>query len=133
MRLLAGLARNNNREWFAPRKERIGIELIEPMIALVDDASVALTKAKAGLRGDRKQSVFRIYRDVRFARDKSPYRKTMAAYLSYDGGRHTQGGIYISIGPKESQLEFVFRQVPPPMLLRLADARWPTARLGSSA
>ncbi len=118
LRLLAGLARNNSREWYAPRKERIEAELLQPMIALVNDASAALAEAKIGLLGTRERSIFRIYRDVRFGHDKSPYRTNLAAYLSYDGGRHSQGGIYVQIGARESHLAVVFRQVPAPMLLR---------------
>ena len=118
LRLLAGLARNNTRAWFAPRKERIGAELLEPMAALVESTSAALERAKIGIRGNRKRSIFRIYRDVRFARDKAPYRTSLAAYLSYDGERDSQGGIYVQIEPTSAHLSVAFYRVPPPMLLR---------------
>ena len=116
--LLRELARNNDRAWFAPRKERFDVELVRPMRALVRDASTALARAKIPIRGDDKRSTFRIYRDVRFARDKSPYRTNVAAYLSYDGGRATPGGIYIHIEPTQSFLSVAFYRIEKPMLER---------------
>ncbi len=118
MRLLAGLGRKNERAWFAPRKERFETELFAPMRALVADATRALARAKIGIGGDAKRSIFRIYRDVRFGHDKSPYRTHLAAYLSYDGGRATPGGIYVHIEPKRSFLSVAFYRIEKPMLQR---------------
>ena len=118
LRLLAGLARHNDRAWFAARKERFERELLEPMEALVADASAALARAKIPIGGDRKRSIFRIYRDVRFSSDKSPYKTHVSAYLSYDGGRTTPGGIYIHIQPKQSFLSIAFYRIEKPMLQR---------------
>jgi uncharacterized protein (TIGR02453 family) len=118
LKLLAGLKRNNDRAWFAERKERITAELIEPVRLLVDDASAALERAKIPIRGDRKRSVFRIYRDVRFSPDKSPYKTHVSAYLSYDGGRDTPGGIYVHVEPGASMLAVAFYLIEAPMLAR---------------
>lgn len=117
-RLLAGIARNNDRAWFAPRKERFESELLAPMRALVADTTAELARAKIAIGGDPKRSIFRIYRDVRFGRDKSPYKTHLAAYLSYDGGRDTPGGIYIHIQPKRSFLSVAFYRIEKPMLAR---------------
>ena len=118
LRLLRGVARNNDRAWFAPRKERFEAELFAPMRALVRDASEAFAHAKIPIRGDEKKSVFRMYRDVRFAHDKSPYRTHAAAYLSYDGGRDTPGGIYVHIEPGKCFLSVAFYRIEKPMLER---------------
>ncbi len=118
LRLLAGLKRNNDRTWFAARKEKITAELLEPLGALVDDATAALTKAKIAIRGDRKRSVFRIYRDVRFSPDKSPYKTHVSAYLSYDGGRDTPGGLYVHVEPGASMIAVAFYAIDTPMLAR---------------
>lgn len=118
LRLLASLARHNDRAWFAPRKERFEAELFAPMRALVADATRALARAKIPIGGDAKRSIFRIYRDVRFARDKSPYRPHLAAYLSYDGGRDTPGGIYVHVQPKRAFLSVAFYRIDKPMLRR---------------
>ncbi len=118
MRLLKGLKKNNDRAWFAARKDRIMAECVEPIGALVDAASVALERAKIPIRGDRKRSVFRIYRDVRFGHDKSPYKTHVSAYLSYDGGRDTPGGVYVHIEPGACMLAVAFYRIEPPMLAR---------------
>jgi len=118
LRLLAGLARHNDRAWFAPRKERFESELFAPMRALVADATEALARAKIGIGGDAKRSIFRIYRDVRFGHDKSPYRTHLSAYLSYDGARDTPGGLYVHIAPKQSFLSVAFYRIEKPMLAR---------------
>jgi uncharacterized protein (TIGR02453 family) len=118
LRLLAALAKHNDRAWFAPRKARFESELLAPLVVLVEDATVALTRAKIPIGGDRKRSIFRIYRDVRFSSDKSPYKTHVSAYLSYDGGRKTPGGIYIHIQPKESFLSIAFYRIEKPMLAR---------------
>jgi uncharacterized protein (TIGR02453 family) len=118
LRLLAQLAEHNDRAWFAPRKERFQRELIEPMASLVEAASAALARAKIPLGGDRKRSMFRIYRDVRFSADKSPYKTHVSAYLSYDGGRATPGGIYIHVAPGASFLSVAFYRIEHTMLRR---------------
>jgi uncharacterized protein (TIGR02453 family) len=118
LRLLAGLARHNDRAWFAARKERFERELLEPMEALVADASAALARAKIPIGGDRKRSIFRIYRDVRFSADKRPYKTHLAAYLSYDGGRTTPGGVYVHIEPKRCFMGIAFYRIEKPMLQR---------------
>ena len=132
LRLLRSLAENNERAWFAPRKERFETELFAPMRALVSDSTTALAKAKIAIGGDSKRSIFRIYRDVRFGHDKSPYRTHLAAYLSYDGGRDTPGGIYIHIEPGRSFLSVAFYRIEKPMLQRwrLEMARRPGRFLG---
>ncbi|GAC1304854.1 MAG: DUF2461 domain-containing protein [Vulcanimicrobiaceae bacterium] len=121
LRLLAALARHNDRTWFAQRKERFEAELLTPMRALVVDASAALARARIPLYGDPRRSLFRIYRDVRFGHDKTPYRTHLAAYLSLDGERGTPGGIYVHVEPRRSFLSAAFYRIDGPMLRRWRD------------
>jgi uncharacterized protein (TIGR02453 family) len=118
LRLLAALARNNDRAWFLARKDRFAQELLAPMEALVVDATAALARAKIPIGGDRKRSMFRIYRDVRFSSDKRPYKTHLSAYLSYDGGRTTPGGVYVHVEPKQSFVSVAFYRIEKPMLVR---------------
>ncbi len=118
-RLLASLARHNDRAWFATRKERIELELIEPMRALVRDTTDAFAAKRIPLEGDPIRSVFRIYRDVRFGHDKRPYRESMAAYFSRDGGRQTPGGIYVHVAPGNVFLALAMYRLAPPVLAKL--------------
>jgi uncharacterized protein (TIGR02453 family) len=118
LRFLGELAAHNDRGWFAANKQRYERGVAQPMRAFVADATRALARAGVPIGGDEKRSIFRIYRDVRFARDKSPYRTHAACYLSYDGGRATQGGLYLHVEPGRSYLSVPFYLVPAPMLRR---------------
>ena len=101
---LAQLAVNNNREWFQANKTLYEsakgeveslVNSIIPLIAKVDD-SVKFAEAR--------DCMFRIFRDVRFAKDKSPYKINMGAWIS-GGGRKSPGpGYYIHLQPGGSFL-----------------------------
>ncbi len=67
---LKKLAANNNREWFSDHKKDFDVHYKQPASEFADELSLALT----GLTGHlNKSKVFRIYRDVRFSKDKTPY------------------------------------------------------------
>ncbi len=117
LRLLTSLERHNDREWFAPRKERFQRELLDPMLTLVTAAARELQAARLPLAGD-KRSVMRIYRDLRFTPDKRPYRPYLAAYLSPDAGRGTPGGVYVHVAPRAPFVAVAFYQLERPLLQR---------------
>ena len=76
---LAELAQNNDRAWFQPRKAEYETLLKEPMEALVAALADAFDERGLPLQADPKKSIFRIYRDTRFAKDKSPYKTHLGA------------------------------------------------------
>ncbi|HTA54961.1 MAG TPA: DUF2461 domain-containing protein [Candidatus Acidoferrales bacterium] len=102
LKFLRDLKKNNDRAWFAPRKELYERECLAPLRALTVDLAGALRKAKIPIDADPSRVGFRIYRDVRFSRDKSPYKTNLGTYLPYRGIRGAPGGLYIHITPKES-------------------------------
>jgi len=124
MRFLADLAKHNDRSWFQPRKHVYEMELLEPLQALVADASDGLRKAKIPIGAVPTRSIFRIYRDIRFSRDKSPYKTNLGAYLSptTKGPHEAPGGIYIHIQPKHSFMAVAFYELDKDRL-----QRWRTA------
>jgi uncharacterized protein (TIGR02453 family) len=122
LRFLRDLANHNDREWFTPRKHIYETELLEPLRALVADATAALHKAKIPIGADPKRSAFRIYRDIRFSPDKRPYKTNLGAYLPHEGSHDAPGGIYIHIQPKQSFMAVAFYQIDKPLL-----QRWRTA------
>jgi uncharacterized protein (TIGR02453 family) len=101
---LAELAQNNDRSWFQPRKAEYERLLKEPMEALVAALGEAFEARGIPLRADPKRSIFRIYRDTRFAKDKSPYKTHLGANFPWvdagsdaaaiDGGAHANGGYF---------------------------------------
>ena len=61
------------------------------MIALLDDLTATFAKKKIPLKADGKRSIFRIHRDVRFAKDKSPYKTHCGAVMTRSAARWTTG------------------------------------------
>src|SRR4051795_4259081 len=71
---LADLAQNNDRAWFQPRKADYERLLKEPLEALCVALDERFAATGIPLAADPARSPFRIYRDVRFSKDKSPYK-----------------------------------------------------------
>jgi uncharacterized protein (TIGR02453 family) len=108
---LAELAQNNDRSWFQPRKGDYERLLKEPMEAFVAAIAEAFAAHAVPLQADPKTSIFRIYRDTRFAKDKSPYKTNVGASFPWVEGAggdasmsHTEhgGGAYFHLQPGES-------------------------------
>lgn len=108
---LAELAQNNDRAWFQPRKSEYESLLKEPMEALVAALADRFEARGLPLQADPKRSVSRIYRDTRFAKDKSPYKTNVYARFPWigrgsghdesDDAAHGPSG-YFSVMPGES-------------------------------
>lgn len=105
IQFLADLATNNERAWFQPRKAEYERLLKTPLERMIEDLAVRLAEAAIPLRADPKRSPFRIYRDVRFSRDKSPYKTHLGASFPWvasvrpvgeqaDEGAHGNGGYF---------------------------------------
>ncbi|HYY92854.1 MAG TPA: DUF2461 family protein, partial [Candidatus Dormibacteraeota bacterium] len=80
-RFLIELKENNNREWFAKNKERYETVYLQPSLRFIKDAGRRLRAVSPYLVADPKPfggSLFRIYRDIRFSKDKSPYKTNLA-------------------------------------------------------
>jgi uncharacterized protein (TIGR02453 family) len=105
IQFLADLAANNDRDWFQPRKRDFEKLLKEPMEALVARLAERFAERDLPLRADPKRSIFRIYRDTRFSKDKSPYKTNVGAgfpYVGPDGDAGPQGsGGYFHLQPGE--------------------------------
>ena len=89
---LRGLARHNEKPWFDAHREQYERDLRAPMIALVDEMDARLAEFAPEMIGDRRRSVFRIHRDVRFSNDKRPYKTNAACWFFHrDVARARQG------------------------------------------
>jgi uncharacterized protein (TIGR02453 family) len=122
LKFLRDLKKNNDRAWFAPRKELYERECLAPLRALTVDLASALRKARIPIDADPSRVGFRIYRDVRFSRDKSPYKTNLGTYLPYRGIRGAPGGLYIHVAPKESFAVAGFYQLDKEPLQRWREA-----------
>jgi uncharacterized protein (TIGR02453 family) len=102
-RFLRELARNNNREWFAANKERYEKTTRDPFLRLIGDLAEPLAKISPHFRADPRPSggsMFRIYRDTRFANDKTPYKAWLGARLYHERSRQVPAPLfYLHIAP----------------------------------
>lgn len=86
IQFLADLAANNERTWFQPRKAEYERLLKEPLEALCGALAERFEARGIPLRADPARSPFRIYRDVRFSKDKSPYKTHVSASFPWIEG-----------------------------------------------
>lgn len=126
---LRALRRNNRKEWFEANRDRYEQSLRTPLRLLVEEVDVGLATLAPEIVGT-KRSLFRIHRDVRFSKDKSPY-KTHAAVWFYhrDAGRqvgdaavHGGAGFYFHLAPDEVFTGGGVWMPPRPALARIRDA-----------
>jgi uncharacterized protein (TIGR02453 family) len=99
---LRDLKANNNREWFTPRKMVYEQTVKRPMTELVLALAEEFRTFAPDVIADPAKCIYRIYRDVRFSNDKSPY-KTHVAASFYPRGipKHAGAGYYVHIAPEE--------------------------------
>ena len=104
LKFLGNLKKNNKKEWFdknKPQYEAIKNDLVNVAGEMIKEVSKFDSSVAAV---DPKKSVFRIYRDVRFSPDKSPYKTNMGFWMSKGGMKVPSAGYYIHIQPGESFL-----------------------------
>ncbi|MEM1410891.1 MAG: DUF2461 domain-containing protein [Pseudomonadota bacterium] len=93
------LERNNNRAWFAENKPRYQAAVVAPMLAFIEAMQAPLERISPHYRAIAKAnggSLFRIYRDTRFSKDKTPYKTHAAAQFRHARGRDVHApGFYV--------------------------------------
>ena len=99
---LKGLGKNNNKSWFDQHRPQYE-EAKEDVIALVTNIIAEIGKFDPPIGAlNPKDCLFRINRDVRFSKDKSPYKTRLAAYFNKGGKKSNGAGYYMHIEPGES-------------------------------
>ncbi|MBS1763577.1 MAG: DUF2461 domain-containing protein [Bacteroidetes bacterium] len=96
---LKSLSRNNNRDWFEAHRAQY-LEAKTDFENFVTALIETLSKTEPRYKNlEAKKCIFRIYRDVRFSKDKSPYKTHLAAYFNPAAKQQEQAGLYIHISP----------------------------------
>ncbi len=96
------LEKNNRKEWFEKKKELYDEQVKTPMIALVEALGQEMLRFAPDYIPEPKKAVFRIYRDVRFSKDKTPYKTNIAASLWRQSlGKNDGASFYVSLDHKE--------------------------------
>lgn len=101
LQYLSGLEQNNNRDWFHANKKqyeqarRSYLELVQKVIELLQFDDPRLSGLEA------KDAMFRIFRDIRFSQDKTPYKTHFGAYMARGGRKSREAGYYLHVGNNE--------------------------------
>ncbi len=103
---LRALRKNNDREWFTPRKAEFEETVRKPMIELVSALHREMMRFAPQYVGDPAKCVYRIYRDTRFSKDKTPYKTFASALFMRQGFDKYSGGAcyYFSLSPTEIEI-----------------------------
>ncbi len=103
---LAELKENNERPWFQENKKRYEQEVKEPFKSFVETLISEMGDLIPGMEFlEAKACIFRIYRDIRFSKDKTPYKEHVSAAI-VSGGRKEmiKPGMYLQISSNEMRL-----------------------------
>jgi len=127
---LRGLTRHNTRPWFEAHRGDYEQHVKQPMADLVEEMDLRMARFAPEMVGDPKRSMFRLHRDIRFSRDKSPYKTHAACWLFHGGGsakvgREAHGGgagFYFHLQPGASFVGGGCWMPPRPALLKFRAA-----------
>jgi uncharacterized protein (TIGR02453 family) len=98
---LKGLKKNNTREWFAKHKPEYEEYVKLPMHSLIAELRSPLATVAPEVTVDPKKSMFRIYRDTRFSKNKAPYKTHVSAFFPVPGSGNEHAGLYLHVEPGE--------------------------------
>jgi uncharacterized protein (TIGR02453 family) len=124
---LRELAANNNRDWFTENKTRYEQRVREPILHFISDFAPRLAKISPHFVADPRPSggsLFRIHRDTRFSRDKSPYKTHLGVHFFHDSGKKAPSvpGFYLHIAPGECFAAAGIWHPDPKALAKVRDA-----------
>ena len=130
---LRDLKRHNDRAWFAANKDRYDRDVRGPMLRFITDAATPLGRISRAIAVDPRPvggSLFRIHRDTRFSKDKSPYKTHAAAHFRHRAAKDVHApGYYLHLEPGRVMAGVGLWHPDPPTLLaiRAALVRQPAA------
>ena len=123
---LRDLAANNDRDWFQENRGRYLSDLQEPALKFITDFGGPLLKISPHFRSDPRPSggsLYRIYRDVRFSKDKSPYKTNCAMQFRHEAGKDAHApGLYLHLEPGNCGAAAGLWRPPTPTLRLIREA-----------
>jgi uncharacterized protein (TIGR02453 family) len=137
---LRELQRNNNRPWFLKNKSRYERDVLRPCLGFIEAMAPQVGRINSHLVADARPvggSLTRIYRDIRFSRDKSPYRAWVGIHFHHEGRAEHDGGLpgfFLRLAPGESFVAAGMWMPPPRDLTKIRkaivkdSAKWSKAR-----
>ncbi|RKF08049.1 TIGR02453 family protein [Oceaniradius stylonematis] len=118
---LKALGFHQDRDWFAENKALYESEVKGPLGDLVEAVSGRFQAEGVPLRGSRKTSLYRVYRDVRFSRNKDPYNTHASALMTRTGTKKDNGFVYVHISNERSFIASGFYGLDGPQLRAFRD------------
>lgn len=103
IKFLTALSKNNSKEWFEKNRVRYDLELLQPAVQFVIDLGEKLSDLSPNIYAIPKidKSIFRLHRDVRFSKNKAPYKTNLGLYFWEGKGKKMEcPGFYFHIEPK---------------------------------
>ena len=130
LRFFRALKRRNERAWFEAHRDEYEAYVRAPMRHLVEEMDVRLARFAPEIVGDPRHSIFRIHRDIRFSKDKSPYKTHVAAWFYHGAGSRNVGqdgeggsaGFYVQVSPGASFSGGGIWMPPPSTLKKIREA-----------
>ena len=118
VRFLQQLKRNNDRDWFNARKDLFVSEVHEPWLAVLEAVNQRFLEFAPSYVKPARKAALRIYRDIRFSKDKRPYKTNVAAWWSTTTTERTSGGgYYAHVSDKDVIVAAgVYMPLPPQLL-----------------
>ena len=120
------IAKNNDRAWFEANKARYKEAVVAPLSDFIGALAPRLAKISPHFRADPRPnggSMFRIHRDVRFSKDKSPYKTHASAQFRHASGANAHApGYYLHLAPEEVLFGGGIWMPDPPTLARMRSA-----------
>src|SRR5437868_14597545 len=131
LRYLRQLKAHNEKPWFEEHRQEYEQDVRDPMRMLIEEMLMRFRDFAPEIGGDPKRSMFRINRDVRFSKDKSPYKTHAACWFHYRNAARSVGseadagsaGFYFHLEPGGRSMIGAGLWMPPrPQLNKLRDA-----------
>ncbi|MFL5731260.1 MAG: DUF2461 domain-containing protein [Cytophagaceae bacterium] len=121
-KFLKDLKSNNNKEWFDRNKDRY-LAVKKDFEGFVEELIHGISSFDREVGGvDPKKCIFRIYRDVRFSKDKIPYKVHMGAYIAAGGAKSPKAGYYFHLEPGKNLVAGGLWMPEPPVLNSIRQA-----------
>jgi|SRR5690242_4827237 len=130
LRFFKELKRHNAKPWFEAHRAEYEQGVRAPMRALIEEMDVRFARFSPEITGDPKRSMFRINRDIRFSKDKSPYKTNAACWFWHrdadprvgDSAEGGGAGFYFHLQPGTSFTGAGIWMPPRPLLAKIRDA-----------
>jgi uncharacterized protein (TIGR02453 family) len=130
LRFFRQLATHNDKQWFETKRAAYEEQVRQPMRELIEELDARLARFAPEIGGDPKRSMFRINRDTRFSKDKSPYKTNAGCWFNHRAASRRVGseaaegsaGFYFHLEPGKSFVGAGVWMPPRPLLDKVRDS-----------